>query len=163
MTPNPLEQILSLESVFETAFQTMLMEVVGPDVFLSREKRRAVSPYVVVKMVMATVDDNHQQPLTGQRWIYNVWDTNLKVTIVTNRSGNGAQHTPLIGQVRTLFQRRSFKPAFAKTGAAQTHELVDMRERDSQDSEDNENDLDITEMNWFTKIAIHPGSFPTGT
>lgn len=163
MTPSALEGILSIESVFEKAFQSMLMDALGNDVFLSRETRTATTPYVVVKMVMDTVDDNHQHTLTGQRWISDVWQLTLKVTVVTQREQNGAQHTPMIGQIRTLFQRRSFKPAFKKTGANNTHELVDMRERNSQDSEDDDDNLDMTEMNWLVVASVRNEAWPIGT
>jgi hypothetical protein len=104
----------------------------------------------------------HSQPVAGKGQIFDAWQGELQTDIVTNREVSEAStppmHDGILGNVRSILYQFRFNgmgtliPAWDNTSLL----LVDIRETGSENSFDNEHNIDTTSIKWFILFQVNP-------
>ncbi len=99
------EQIFQVEEYFEKGFQQVFENAGIANVFRSREKRDAQTPWVEVKFLTGTITEKHVHIFAPDNWVYAAWTgSRLELTVATQRQNNGSQHKIMLGKLRAECQ-----------------------------------------------------------
>lgn len=152
-----LASLLSLESVFEKAFQTILSESNIDRVYITRETETFETPCVELTVIVGDVNIRHQASIhPAMPEIYDCWDSALQVRVKTNRGTNGAQHSILCGKVRAALTMYSLVTTFPTTEAARFHSITDIREQRGDTAFDDLTNVDTTVLSFYFLPNISP-------
>lgn len=153
-----LAELLQLELHVENGFAGALKGAV-PQVNPSQSSETAKTPRIDLKAVIGAVH-GQRKLLTSGREMFNVWNGQLQTTAVTNRTSErrSEAHNRMLGEIRARCQRFAILPEWNKYSEAIL--LMDIREDGTEDSVEDSNDLDKTQINWQILFSLDPAAIP---
>jgi hypothetical protein len=150
-----LAALLSLESVFEKAFQTILSQADIDRVYITRETETFETPCVELTVIVGDVNLKHQVSIRpNMPEIYDCWDSSLQVRVKTNRGSNSHHHSILCGKVRAALTLYSLMTTFTSTDAARFHSITDIREQGGDTAFDDATNVDTTVLSFYLLLNI---------
>jgi hypothetical protein len=152
-----LEELYQFEQWLETGFKQLLAGVC-PSIYGSRECAELVSPRVEIKAILGPAMQHQKASYAGATNEHDAFEATLEVTIATNRTGNKGtlNHPRLIGSVRSRLVMRQI----VQTWKSPVTLIADIRGLGTVDTFSDENDIDITTLNYYLAFSVAPSAWP---
>lgn len=153
-----LSELLQLERHVEDGFAGALKGAV-PQVNPSQSSETARTPRIDFTAIIGAVH-GQRKLLPSGREMFNAWFAQLQTTAVTNRTSEkkSEAHNRMLGEIRARCQRFAILPEWRKYSDAIL--LMDIREDGTEDSIEDSNDLDKTQINWAILFSLNPEAIP---
>lgn len=161
-----LPQILAIEGHVEAVMVPILQACISPNgdgtwnVFASRSSRIAETPRIEVKHIAGAPAKDHEKNFINlNQRIYDTYIGELQVIVTTNRTTDQTpnNHVAILGAVRAKMQLVNLRELWPE---ASIWWIVDSREQGTLDSEDSEQNIDISTLSWFFIVQMNPHIVP---